>query len=51
MVITKMTAPPIPTAVDVLLETPRKGQMPKNFDNTMLLMKTTESMMRMYSIT
>jgi hypothetical protein len=45
-----MTAPPMPTAVDVFFETPRKGQMPRNFANTMLLMKMVEIMMMRYSI-
>lgn len=48
--ITKMTAPPMPTAVDVFLETPRNGQMPRNFANTMLLMKMVEMMITRYSI-
>ena len=36
-VMTKTTAPDIPTAVEILLDTPKKGQMPKNWENTMLL--------------
>ena len=35
--ITKITAPPIPAAVSVFFETPRKGQIPRNWLNTTLL--------------
>ena len=36
IVITKITAPPMPAAVSVLLETPRKGQIPRNWLSTTL---------------
>ena len=35
-VITKMIAPPMPAAVSTLLETPRKGQRPRNWLRTTL---------------
>ena len=34
---TKITAPPIPAAVSVFLDTPKNGQIPKNWLNTTLL--------------
>jgi hypothetical protein len=49
-VITNTTAAPMPTAVEVFLETPRKGQIPKNLASTMLLMKIVEMIMIRYSI-
>jgi hypothetical protein len=49
-VITKTTAPPIPTDVESLLETPRNGQIPRNCANTMLFTKIAEIMIMMYSI-
>ena len=36
MVMTKVTAAPIPSAESMRLETPRKGQIPKNWDRTIL---------------
>ena len=36
-VITKTTAAPIPAAVSTFLDTPRKGQIPRNWLNTTLL--------------
>jgi hypothetical protein len=50
MVITKITAPPMPTAVEVFFETPRNGQIPKNFARTILLMKMVEIIITRYSI-
>lgn len=35
--ITAITAPPMPSAVEVFLETPKKGQMPSILVNTKLL--------------
>jgi hypothetical protein len=40
----------IPVAVDSLLDTPRKGQMPRNCDRTILLTKIAEIIIRKYSI-
>ena len=37
--ITKVTAPPIRTAVFVFSETPRNGQIHKKYDNTKLLIR------------
>jgi len=39
IVITNITANPMPKAVEIFLETPRKGQIPKNCDKTMLFTK------------
>ena len=50
MVITKITAPPMPIAVEVFFETPRNGQIPKNFARTILLMKMVEIIITRYSI-
>lgn len=36
-VITNITAAPIPVAVESLLDTPKKGHIPKNWENTILL--------------
>ena len=41
-VITKSTALPIPMEVDILLETPTNGQIPRNCANTILLTKMAE---------
>ena len=41
-VITNSTAPPIPPAVEVLLYTPRNGQIPKNRVKTILLTRMAE---------
>ena len=46
-VITKHTAPDIPTAVLSLEDTPRKGQIPRNWLRTMLLTNIAEMMMKM----
>ena len=40
----------MPDAVDSLLDTPRKGQMPRNCARTMLLTKMADIIMRKYSI-
>jgi hypothetical protein len=37
MVITKITAPPIPAAVSTFFDTPTKEQIPRNWLNTTLL--------------
>lgn len=50
MVITKSTAPDIPTEVEIRLETPKNGHIPKNLDNTMLLTNMADIIMMMYSI-
>jgi hypothetical protein len=50
MVITKTTALPIPIDVEMLFETPKKGQIPKNFARTILLMKMADIIMMRYSI-
>ena len=39
-VITKMTAPDIPSAVETRLETPRNGQIPRKRERTKLLTST-----------
>jgi hypothetical protein len=39
IVITKMTATLMPVAVLILLEQPRKGQMPKNWEKMKLFTK------------
>jgi hypothetical protein len=49
-VITKTTAAPIPAAVETLLETPRKGQIPKNCESITLLTKTAKIIIATYSI-
>ena len=41
---TKITANPMPTALDIFLDTPRKGQMPWYCESTMLLEMTAENM-------
>ena len=45
---TKMTAAPIPTAVDVFFDVPKKGQMPRNWEKITLLTKMVERMMIRY---
>jgi hypothetical protein len=40
----------MPVAVDSLLETPRKGQIPRNWARTILLTKIAEIIIRKYSI-
>ena len=47
-VITKMTAAPIPNAVEVFLEVPKKGQMPKNWEKITLLTKMVDKIMMRY---
>jgi hypothetical protein len=47
---TKATAADIPNEVSTFLETPKKGQMPRNCDNTMLFTKIAEINISMYSI-
>jgi hypothetical protein len=49
--ITNTTAALIPTAVDTLVETPRNGQMPKNWARTIFETRMAEIMMTMYSMT
>ena len=49
-VITKITATPMPKAVLNLLETPKKGQMPKNCDKTILFTNTQAIIIKTYSI-
>lgn len=45
---TKMTAAPIPNAVEVFFEVPKKGQMPKNWEKMTLLTRMVESMIIRY---
>jgi hypothetical protein len=45
---TKITAAPMPKAVEVFLEVPRKGQMPRNWLKITLLTNMVESMMIRY---
>jgi hypothetical protein len=40
--ITKITATPIPMAVFIFLDTPRKGQIPKNLTRTKFSMSTAD---------
>ena len=47
---TNVTAAPIPTAVSTFLETPRKGQIPKNCAKTTLLTNIATIIIPMYSI-
>jgi hypothetical protein len=47
---TKVTARPIPLAVSTFFDTPRKGQIPKNCDNTILLTNIAEMKINIYSI-
>ena len=49
-VMTNMTANPMPTAVDIFFETPKKGQIPKNCDKIMLLTKTAVIKIMMYAM-
>ena len=44
IVITNITAAPIPVAVEILLETPKNGQIPKNCEKTILLTNTVDMM-------
>ena len=47
---TKVTAALMPTAVDTFFDTPKKGQIPKNWDNTTLFTKTAAINIKIYSI-
>ena len=49
-IMTKVNAPVMPMAVDTFLDTPRKGQMPKNCDNTTLLTNTAAINIKIYSM-
>jgi hypothetical protein len=49
-VMTKTTAIPIPIAVSIFLETPKKGQMPRNRLRTKLFTRTAPTIIRTYSI-
>jgi hypothetical protein len=40
----------IPVAVESLLETPRKGQIPRNWARTILFTNIADIIMRKYSI-
>ena len=50
MVSTKATAIPIPNAVSIFFDTPRNGQMPRNWERTILLTNIAETNIRRYSI-
>jgi hypothetical protein len=50
MVITKITAPVIPTDVEILLETPRNGHTPRNCANKILLTNIADITITKYSI-
>ena len=45
---TNVTAAPIPRAELVFFDTPKKGQMPRNWANTILLMNIAVTMMERY---
>ena len=45
---TKMTAAPIPKAVEVFFEVPKKGQMPRNWLKITLLTKMVDRIMIRY---
>ena len=47
---TKATAADIPSEVSTFLETPKKGQMPRNCENTMLFTKMAEKNINRYAI-
>ena len=49
-VITKHTAMDMPVAVDSLFDTPRNGQIPRNWDRTILLTNIAAINIRKYSI-
>lgn len=49
MVMTNVTAMPMPTAELMRLLTPRKGQMPRNWASTILLMNIAVMIIEMYS--
>ena len=42
---TKVTAMPMPTAVSIFLETPRKGQMPRNWEKMKFFTRMAPSAM------
>ena len=46
---TKTTAPPIPRAVRIFLETPRNGQIPRILDRTILLTRIAPTVRRSHS--
>jgi hypothetical protein len=48
MTITKVTAPAIPIAVEMRFDTPKKGHIPKNCANTMLLTKIADIIIMKY---
>lgn len=48
--ITKMTAAPIPKEVEIRVDTPKKGQIPRNWVKTMLFTNIAEMINRMYSM-
>lgn len=48
IVITNVTAAPIPNAESIFLETPRNGHIPKNWVNTILLTKIAVMNMDIY---
>ena len=50
MPMTNTTAAPMPSDVFTLLETPRKGQMPRNCERTTLLTKIAPMMIAKYSM-
>ena len=45
---TKMTAALIPTAVEVFLEVPKKGQIPRNWEKITLLTKMVDKIIMRY---
>ena len=49
-VMTKITAAPIPNEVDIFLDTPRKGHIPRNCVNTILLTNIADINIIKYSI-
>ena len=50
IVITNKTAPLIPTEVETFPETPRKGQIPRNCANTILLTNIDPIIITKYSM-
>ena len=51
IVMTKVTATPMPKALEVLLETPRKGHIPKNCTTTKLFTNTAATIIVKNAIT
>ena len=51
IVMTKTTAAPIPTDEEILLDTPKKGQIPKVWAKTILLTNIVLMIRRIYSMT